>query len=523
MVAFAVAKLALITFALLPTSQALGPGSGPQYVNSWKLSQLAKGKNNVLVAANTSEFQPQWFSQPLDHFSNETTTDTFLQRFWVSTRHYKPGSGGPVVVLDGGETSGSDRLPYLDTGIVDILTRNLGGVGVILEHRYYGESIATQNLTTDSLRFLNNAQAFADSANFMANVKFEGISEDLTAPKTPWIYYGGSYAGARSAIMKVLYPELLYGAIASSGVTEAVIDDWEYFEIIRTAANSTCMTRLETAVQQIDDIIAQGKHTQALKTLFGLQNITHDVDFASTLSFPLGNWQALNWDPTVSTTDFDTFCSYINAPGNGAALASDCPVDVSVVNFAKYSRDHLATACPAPSTQDQCFGTFNDSAYQVTTLDQTWRLWQFQVCTQWGFYQAAPPDPLYPRIVSRLLTVDYLSKICQQAFLPGQYFTVPAQPNITDVNRFGGYNIAADQLAIIDGQVDPWRPCTAHAYEAPPRLDTITRPFKLIPNAVHHWDENGLANISLEPPEIRAIHEQEVAFVGAWLKAFVVN
>ena len=26
----------------------------------------------------------------------------------------------------------------------------------------------------------------------MANVKFDGISEDLTAPHTPWIYYGVS-------------------------------------------------------------------------------------------------------------------------------------------------------------------------------------------------------------------------------------------------------------------------------------------------------------------------------------------
>ena len=39
-------------------------------------------------------------------------------------------------------------------------------------------------------RFLNNAQSAADSANFMANVKFDGIDEDLTAPNHPWIYYG---------------------------------------------------------------------------------------------------------------------------------------------------------------------------------------------------------------------------------------------------------------------------------------------------------------------------------------------
>lgn len=62
------------------------------------------------------------------------------------------------------------------------------------------------NLTTDSLRYirrilmslsiptssrwLNNDQAAADSANFLANVRFDGIDEDLSAPNTPWIYYG---------------------------------------------------------------------------------------------------------------------------------------------------------------------------------------------------------------------------------------------------------------------------------------------------------------------------------------------
>jgi hypothetical protein len=69
-----------------------------------------------------------------------------------------------------------------------------------------------------------------------------------------------------------------------TGVTEALINDWEYFEVVRKAANSECMSRLEAAVLQIDSIIADGKHTKALKTLFGLQNITHDVDFVSTIA-----------------------------------------------------------------------------------------------------------------------------------------------------------------------------------------------------------------------------------------------
>ena len=83
------------------------------------------------------EFPVQTFPQLLDHWNEGSPT--FFQRYWVNKRHYR--SGGPVFVLDGGETSGLDRLPFLDTGIIDILAEATNGVGVVLEHRYYGISI----------------------------------------------------------------------------------------------------------------------------------------------------------------------------------------------------------------------------------------------------------------------------------------------------------------------------------------------------------------------------------------------
>jgi len=97
---------------------------------------------------------------------------------------------------------------------------------------------------------LNNAQALQDSANFMANVKFAGINESLTAPKTPWIYYGvrlfvsyamllgndigmkGSYAGARAAHMRLLYPDLVFGAIASSGEFTNLNDSYSDWDLL---------------------------------------------------------------------------------------------------------------------------------------------------------------------------------------------------------------------------------------------------------------------------------------------------
>lgn len=65
-------------------------------------------------------------------------------------------------------------------------------------------------------------------------------------------------------------------------------------------------------------------------------------------------------------------------------------------------------------------------------------------------FQTAPPEG-YPRIVSSLLTLDYESKTCAQAYLPGKHFQVPRLPNVTVVNVLGDFDIADDKLAFIDG------------------------------------------------------------------------
>ncbi|KAF8845504.1 peptidase S28 [Paxillus ammoniavirescens] len=480
-----------------------------------------------------AEFPEQFFTQPTDHA--EPSQGTFKQRYWVNTRHYVPGSGGPVIVLDGGETSGEDRLPFLDTGIVEILANATGGVGVILEHRYYGTSIPVSDLSTDNLRWLNNDQAAADSANFMANVKFEGIDEDLTAPNTPWIYYGGSYAGARAAHMKVLYPDLVFGAIASSGVTHAALSNWEYYEIIRKAADPVCSAHIENAIKTIDALLEVPHLKQLIKGLFGLQGLEND-DFASVIEGPLSAWQAKNWDPEVGSARFDEFCEALSKPIVGATHIAALPVghedrlltlwdehkiDFSILNYAQWIRENEVKRCvDAEATVEECYGTYDDDKFTDISLDQEWRLWLFQVCTEWGYFFTAPPDPEHPRIVSKLMTMDYATKICRQAYPPGKYFTVPLMPNVTAVNALGDFAIAADRLAIIDGEVDPWRPCTPHSDYAKDREDTILQPFKLIPDAVHHYDEYGLRDITAEPLEIQQIHYEMIAFVLEWLKDF---
>ncbi|THH27368.1 hypothetical protein EUX98_g6821 [Antrodiella citrinella] len=400
---YTLAATIVATIALasnLQLTDAVAPHLTAQSIKLQRLLAPEPSAVETLASEAASPFPQFNFTQPLDHFTD--TGHTFEQRYWLSTRHFNPNSTGvvPVFVLDGGETSGTDRLPYLDTGIVDILTEATGGIGIVLEHRYYGASVPVQNFTTDSLRWLNNDQAAADSANFLANVKFPGIDRDLTAPNTPWIYYGGSYAGARSAHMRVLYPDLVYGAIASSGVTFATITDWQYYDIIRQFGPPACVQQLETTVNEVDALLAKGGSArQAIRETFGLGNLTHDQDFE-----PLGAWQNRNWDPAVNDNTFFDFCDALGTPNSTQVeIAKGVKVNAAVINYAVYVN------------------------------------------------QVAPPANV-PAIISRLITVDYEKLICEFAFPPGEFFTVPALPDIEAVNKLGGLNIAADRLAIIDGQ-----------------------------------------------------------------------
>lgn len=86
--------------------------------------------------------------------------------------------------------------------------------------------------------------------------------------------------------MRVLYPDLVFGAIASSGVVHATLDDWRYFDIIRQSAPAACITQVERTIDEVDRLITSpnAKTRLAIKSVFGLQNVTYDPDFASLLS-----------------------------------------------------------------------------------------------------------------------------------------------------------------------------------------------------------------------------------------------
>lgn len=455
--------------------------------------------------------------------------DTFNLQYWFDASYYKPG--GPVFVLLGGETLGSNRLPFLQKGIVHQVIEATNGLGVILEHRYYGKSFPYPNTALENLRFLSTEQSLAEVDYFARNVQFSGIDADLTAPNTPWIVYGGSYAGAQAAFLRVVYPDTFWGTISSSGVTKAIYDYWEYFEPIRLYAPPDCIKATQTFISILDSILLSNNTAtiKQLKDVFGYGGVTNNQDFANVFTGIYG-WQSTNWDPEENSASFHNYCTNITGSLNfpdvesrrpivaglvaGAGHGNDTATQDTVLNAIGYYGRNLQAQEESGLSQEVYFTTLNDTVWQNTSLAaaNTYRSWNYQVCTEWGYIQTGnTPEDIQP-IVSRLLDLEYLTYFCRS----GYNRTEP--PDVEKVNKYGGFNISYPRLAHIGGNADPWRPATP-LWFPDAKTDTVEEPWHLISHAVHHWEENGIFENETTP----LLPPNQVVYAQQYLKNFVIE
>lgn len=330
------------------------------------------------ISTRESEVYPAHsIDMPIDHFPNEDkylphTNATFKQHYYFDSSYYEPG--GPVFLYVGGETSGRSRLSNLETGIIQILMNATGGLGVIIENRYYGLSTPFDTTTTDTLTYLTNEQTIADFAYFAQHATFPNVAANLTAPGTPWIMYGGSLAGAQTSFTVKTYPDIIYGGIASSGVIHAAVEYPQWYDPIQKFGPSDCVQSINDIVDKFDGLVA-ANNTEAIqefKALFGLESLTDNRDFAKTIAYPVGGpfdyptstWQELSW--TDQDTQFWTFCSSvtdIDAPENVTAVDAqmakytDGEAWENLGNYASYIKEVILPTCASGDyASGDCFG-----------------------------------------------------------------------------------------------------------------------------------------------------------------------
>lgn len=78
----------------------------------------------------------------------------------------------------------------------------------------------SSDLSTNNLQYLTSRQALADLGAFVLAMK----EEYNLAPTQKWIAFGGSYPGSLAAWAREKYPDLIHGAISTSGPLLAKLD-----------------------------------------------------------------------------------------------------------------------------------------------------------------------------------------------------------------------------------------------------------------------------------------------------------
>ncbi|KAH8829049.1 extracelular serine carboxypeptidase-like protein [Flagelloscypha sp. PMI_526] len=451
--------------------------------------------------------------------------------------------GGPIFMLSSGEIGYDYWTPVTTTGLVAELAQNFSGLAISWKAGTMENHSQFPMLPTDNLRWLSIDQLIADTANFAQNVQIPGIDEDLTAPGRPWILFGGSLAGGEVAFTLKTYPDIIYGAISSSGTIQSYAGYPQWFYRIQQHGPQDCIKSVENIVAKIDHVIAlnDSKAIAELKAIFGLEELEDLGDFAVTIAvrliknplfYPNSGWQELHWDPNVGSNDFYYFCGNLTNPDSPSNITR---IDKQLAkytngkewknlgNYAEYIKRVIIPLCPEGTSinSNDCFGTLNATAYD-NPFDFTWlREYMYQVCSEFGGYPLGNPNG--PSLISHAVDLAYTQRRCNWSFLPGQYNTIfsPDGPRSDRWNKFGGLALEADRLMQVDGSWDPWEYLCEHSPENPhPRKSTPLKPTYEIPGAGHVWDSRGLLDISLEPQFIQDVHYFELAAVKVWLDNF---
>merc|ERR1711983_345004 len=197
--------------------------------------------------------EDQYFEQVLDHF-NAIDERTWQQRYWVNCEHYV--EGGPAFIMIGGEAAANPK--WMTYGQWYKWAEENGAAMFELEHRYYGKSHPTDNMS-----YLSSRQGLEDLGHFMTamNNKYE-----LTGS---WITFGGSYPGSLSAWMSLRFPHLVAGSVSSSGPLFAKLDYFEYLQVVADALDTTgpgCNMALTEALTAVEEMVGDADNWEYLSS-----------------------------------------------------------------------------------------------------------------------------------------------------------------------------------------------------------------------------------------------------------------
>ncbi|XP_071446334.1 putative serine protease K12H4.7 [Hetaerina americana] len=470
---------------------------------------LFRGKHNNKLLRGPGEppnvkYPPEeWFSQKLDHFK-PTDGRTWNQRYYTNSTFYRPG--GPAFLMIGGE--GPIGLGWMLYGQWIELAKIHGAICFQLEHRFYGKSHPTPNMTVENIAYLSSEQALSDLAYF---IESKSLAYNMDGNK--WIVFGGSYPGSLAAWARLKYPHLVYGAVSSSGPLLAKADFKEYMEVVQNSIatySEKCLTEIDTATKQIKSALEVGGAQENITEMFRLcepLNINNKNDVSNFFELLADNWAyVVQYNPyngrinhpKAITVGIRSACQVMTADDGKTSLQRYAALNSVIMNS-------LGESCLDPS-YDNYISLIKDIAFGDENSMDLVRQWTYQTCSEFGFFQTSNSSA---QPFGRDFQLNFFIQQCMDIFgdmFDGKFLN--SAINRTNI-FYGGTGIQASRIIFVQGSIDPW-----HALGVTKSLSPDSPAIYI--NGTSHCADM-MPSYPSDPPQLKSAHEEIRQTLSQWL------
>jgi hypothetical protein len=338
-------------------------------------------------------------------------------------------------------------------------------------------------------------------------------------------------------------PGVFWAYHASSAPVEAIYDYWQYFAPVQEGMPKNCSKDVSLVVDHVDKVLTTGSAAEktALKSMFGLEAVEHDDDFASVLQNGPWLWQSNSF--TTGYSGFFQFCDAVENVTAGQSITPDANgvgLQTALAGYANWvNTSFIPGYCQSYGYTDpydlRCFNTYNASNPLFTDLSVANpydRQWQWMLCNEpFAYWQDGAPSDV-PTIVSRLVTAEYWQRQCDLFFPPEDGLTYgssslhrPERTAETVNKATDGWFLPSEvksstRIIWTNGEFDPWRTSGVSSEFRPggPLVSTKEAPVQIIPGGFHCSDlrvSNGVANEG-----VMQVIDNEVAQIKAWVEEY---
>ncbi|KAF4664576.1 Thymus-specific serine protease [Perkinsus chesapeaki] len=388
--------------------------------------------------------KPLEFDQAVDHFN---TRGTFKQRYLYDDEFQNPQAEYPIVLVKvEGEKDGKEMEPI--GTYVNQVAYELKATVVALEHRFYGESIPVKSPPLGDLKQLFTiGQAIEDLHTFQ-----EHIISKYKLENARFLLMGCSYPGSLAAWTRLTYPTLFVGAVASCPVLGLQYDYPEYNNAVAAAFSDPRLggsVECLSFIQRASSILKRSLRTQSgrryLEEFYNLPNAYLEDEGSKWF------WVA-RMPPNIIVQGNQLYCD--------SPLCNIRKICHYIAGEDKSTEEEVMTVYRETLYQDSprasrlTYSAYISALKQRNNL-QSYKLYEFQRCSQWFAFQSCNEGSSCP-FIQDAAVLNNEQSICQDAFSMSK---TDVQNRISELLlKFGGRQLPnATNILVVLGDSDPWK------------------------------------------------------------------